>query len=338
MYLMDDIVAAAVEIKDPRDPVLRIYGSMQARLQGTPRFLLDDAAIATAVELTLGRPKVLFDAMMHCRVPYPAMWVEWLESGREQLRRTFGGGPEYLVTKDRPLPTRLGFLIEADKETGRRGRVTWAWNSGSHIELNGVNFPNIGAISPYFDLDNQTPQSADRIKGFLNGNLAKLWQDNPTQLEGLFSIWRTADHRPSNWGASYLDIIHQRGGESALRKSLENMYADVYGEYIIVWGVLLMLTSSRRIVEYKTIDNSKLNRARAKRRQVPLLDHTKVVMRTDKLWVQGQRGQPLGYQRKSPRIHMVSSYLSHRGNKHWVVMPFWRGSGPTIHREVRVKG
>jgi hypothetical protein len=48
--------------------------------------------------------------------------------------------------------------------------------------------------------------------------------------------------------------------------------------------------------------------------------------------------QPLGYLRKSPRVHLVSSYLARRGDKHWIVEPYWRGSGDVIHRQTHVRG
>jgi len=328
---MDNIAASAATIKREKvnEPVLKIFPELTDSLKGCPRFLLDENAIATAVELSLGRPTVILEAIRNLRIPYPAMWVEWPERGREKLRTAF---EDTYTSEERPVPERIGLFIEASDD-GRRGKVTWAWNAPQDSYV--TDFPNIAAISPYFDLDKETPQRQERIEGFLRGNLAKMWQDHPAQLEALFAIWRTADHRPNEWGWEYCGWLHDMG---ALEARLPELYADVYGEYIIVWTILLILTSSRTIVDYKPVDRSKLNKQRRILKRPPLFDHTEVTLHIGERHRDGQRGQPLGYKRKSPRIHMVSSFLNRRGDKHWIVQPFWRGEGETIHRQVKVKG
>jgi hypothetical protein len=339
MYLMDTLANAALLVRNahlPDDPLLKIFPAIDQQLKGTPRFLLDENAIHTAVELTLGRPKVLLEAMRHLRVPYPRLWCEWPESGREKLRQTFGD--QGYIGPDRPLPKRLGFLLECTDETGRRGMVTWIWTSPAHEELSerefGGSFPNVAPISPFFDLDARLEQPSNRIAGFLRGNLCRLWQDNPVQLEALFDIWRTAQHAPSDWGNEYCALLHERG---VLDLHLPNMWADVYGEYIIIWAILLMLTSSRKTVEYHAVDRSRINKLRRQRKQSLLWDHTEVTVYLGQQHVVGERRQPLGYQRKSPRVHLVSSYLNRRGDKHWVTVPFFRGSGDMIHRQINVR-
>ena len=155
------------------------------------------------------------------------------------------------------------------------------------------------------------------------------------QTEALFDIWRTAEHRPSEWGYEYITTIAGQG--ASVEHAIANMWADVYGEYVIIWAVLLILTSSRKIVEYKDIDRSRINKIRTKKRKAPLFDHTEVTMYVGEHHTEGQRRQPLGFKRKSPRIHVVSSYLNRRGDKHWVVAPFMRGSGDSIHRHIKVR-
>jgi len=336
MYLMDSVADAAFLTRTAgnnmrNDPLLSIFPEMEEKLKGTPRFLLDENAIHTAVELTLGRPKVLLEAMRHLRMPYPTIWVEWPEVGRTKLRETFGD--EGYIGPDRPLPQRLGFLIDCSDNTGRKGQVTWVWTSPAHEKLSG-DFPNVGAVTPFFDLDARFDQPGDRIAGFLRGNLAKMWKDNPVQMEALFDIWRTAEHGLSTWGIEYCKILERQG---VLERQLPHMWADVYGEYIIIWAVMLLLTSSRKTVDYHEVSRAKINKLRKKRRQALLYDHTQVVMYLGQHHVAGQRGQPLSFKRKSPRIHVVGSYLNRRNDKHWIVQPFMRGSGETIHRQIKVR-
>jgi len=338
---MDSIADSALAVRQQgkrmaSDPLLKIFPALDEKLKGTPRFLLDEHAIHTAVELTLGRPKVLLEAMRHLVIPWPRLWIEWPESGRAKLRQEFGD--QGYTGPDRPLPEKLGFLLECTTENRRQGMVMWAWTSPAHDLITG-NWPNIAPISPYFDLDARLEQPADKIEGFLRGNLARMWRDNPIQLEALFDIWRTTQHGPNDWGFEYLRMLERQVGEEALPAHLANMWADVYGEWVIVPAILILLTSSRKVVDYHPVDRSKINKHRAKRKQALLYDHTEVTMYLGERHVaSGQRCQPLSYKRKSPRVHMVSSFLNRRGDKFWVVQPFMRGSGDVIHRQINVKG
>jgi hypothetical protein len=309
--------------KGQNHPTIGIYPLLAEKLKGTPRFLLDDNAIHTAAELTLGRPKVLLEAMGYIRVPYPAMWIEWSESGRANLRAKFPDHSRYELP-ERPIPKRVGFLLET--EDGRKGQATWVWESP--IEPPEINVPNIGFISPYFDLDTHFPLRGDRAAGIMAGNLAHLWSDNPIQLAALRGIWETAEHKPSPWGA------HQIASHPY---QINAAYADVVGEYIMIWSIMMLLTSSRKIIDLTPVELTRLNRARVKRNKPPLLDHTRVTIHLSNAERENRAYAPLGYARKSPRVHMVSRYLARRGNKHWIVEPYWRGSGETIARHVSVK-
>jgi hypothetical protein len=322
---MDSLAETAAWVTQARKQdnlLLSVYPMLTQKLDGTPRFLLEDDAIHTAVELTLGRPKIMLEAINYIRIPYPKMWIEWGESGRANLRDKFPENTQY--EPNRPLPVHVGFLLESDN--GRKGSATWAWDSPPIID--GFNPPNVGIISAYFDLDRRFSLPSDRIKGLGGGNLAKLWKDNPTQLKALFGIWETSEHHPNEWGAEYLT-------QSPI--DLNVAFADVYGEYIMIWAIMLLLTASRPIVDYTPVDLSKLNKARAKRQQTPRLDHTKVTMHVDQATIKSQVRAPLGYTRKSPRVHMVSRYLARRGDKHWICEPYLRGKGDVIHRRVTVK-
>lgn len=339
-YLMDDIAAGAHEVRrvfgKDRDPILRVYPMLDDKLRGIPRFLFDDDAIHAAVELTLGRPKVLLEALEHVSIPYPRMWIEWAESGRAKLRDTFEAGGSTIESPDRPLPQRLGFLIESDD--GRRGTVTWVWNAHTSRMPNDEPFPNVAAVEPHFDLDAQIPQSRERIESFLKGNLCRLWGDNPVQLEALFGLWRTAEHKPSAWGYHYLEAMAARRGVDKLPEIIAHCMADTYGEYIIIWACILLLTASRKAVEHRPVDRAKLNKARAQKRLPLLWDHTEVVMHISQPAVgTGATRAPLDYHRKPPRIHMVSRYLARRGEKHWIVESYMRGSGKVISRHVQVR-
>jgi hypothetical protein len=338
MYLMDHIVEGAHLARKHRlvnSPIMSIFPLMEDKLRGAPRYLFNEDTIHTAVELTLGRPKVLREAMANLTIPYPVMWIEWPESGREKLRQTFSiDSYEY---PERPLPQRLGFLLES--ENGRKGTVTWAWTNhmiGKHHP------PNVCPIQPYFDLDFNYSKLTEPmfVKSFLDANLANIWKDNKIQLDALLSIWHTAYHKPSKWGEGFIKESPKLPaaiyGDNQERR-LANFYADVYGEYIMIWSCLMLLTSSKKIVEYEQVDMSKLNKVRRLTNKPLKLDHTIVSLYLSEKVGIHQQGMPLGYLRKSPRIHMVSSYLNRRGDKHWVVQPFWRGKGEVISRHVKVK-
>jgi hypothetical protein len=334
MYLMDAMTETAVRARNAgmlKNPVIGIFPMMTRKLEGCPRYLFDEKSIHTAVELTLGRPKVLKEAMNHLIIPYPKLWVEWPEAGRQKLRDTFGPNDKELTTPDRPLPKRLGFLLECD-ETGRKGTATWVWNN--HLMGEGEP-PNISPISPFFDLDGDFEQDDYITKNFLAANLSSLWKDNPIQQKALQSIWNTSVHRPSEWGYSFLG--HTIDSPKNVKARMSHFYADVYGEYIMIWAILLLLTSSKKVLELKPVDMGWLNKKRIKKGDVPKLDYTVVTRHLNEQLRITQQGAPLGYTRKSPRVHIVSSYLARRGKLHWVVEPYWRGSGDIISRHVKVK-
>jgi hypothetical protein len=341
-YLIDDVAGTAAMVRALRrqDKVLAIYPQLVEKLTGAPRFLFDDAATRTVVELTLGRPKIMLDALRDFSVPYPALWVEWPEEARKKIRDVFPGLNDG-INDMTPLPQRVGFFIETD-ETGRRGQITWLWNGGNAevtkelIRQMGAPVPNVAPISPYFDFDRV--HERQHTESFLRNNLVKYWADNPIQLESLYGIWQTADHRFSPWGKNYIASMLQYVGEKELEKRVPYMWSDVYGEYVVALAAMMLLTSSRRIVTYKRVDRAKQNKLRRLRKQAPLMDHTEVTLFVGETHATGQRRQPLGYARKSPRVHMVSAYLNHRGGKSWVVAPFFRGTGETIHRRVQVRG
>src|SRR4029077_13069535 len=195
MYLMDqlNLWATRFGIDAIKNPPLRGYTELAAKLIGCPRYILDAKATRTVVELNLGRPKIMREAMQHCAVPYPRLWVEWDDADRQRLRDRFNEPLAYAEL--RPMPGRVGFLVEADP-TGRRGRVIWAWTTpGSEI-------PNVGAIEARFDLDVVHPLDQDRVIGLQRGNLVRLWEGNPVQIEALFDIWRTAVHVTVHWAGS----------------------------------------------------------------------------------------------------------------------------------------
>jgi hypothetical protein len=318
MYLMDHLIEIAHEVrklKVTNHPVTGVFPDLEERLKGCPRFLFDDNSIHTAVELTLGRPKVLREIMSHIRIPYTKMWVEWNESGREKLRQTFGPGENGANDPSRPLPTKLGFLLECN-EAGRKGQVTWAWTN-THITDRDP--PNVAPISAFFDLDGHFPQDQARERNFLKANLGNLWKHSPIQQQSLLSIWETAQHIPSEWGMKYLMATSDRLNQW----QINNFYADVYGEYIMVWSIMILLTSSRKILDYEKIDNTKWNKARAKQGKPAKLDHTRCSLHIN----------------QEVQIHGkgVQSYPNHRGDKHWVVQPFSRGKGEVISRHIHVK-
>jgi hypothetical protein len=276
VYLMDGLAEMARNIKSKAETpglkwlppkALSIYSELTDRLVGTPRFLFDKNAISTAVELTLGRPKVMLEAMLNCRIPYTKLWVEWDESGREELRRRFAG----YIGADRPLPDRVGFLLECDSN-GRKGQAIWVW-SALHDPT-----PNIGAFAPFFDLDSRFKQPPNREAGVLAGNVAQQWINNPVQQQAYLEIWRTAEHKPEgDWAVEHLIHLLKRQGE----EGLANAMSDVYGEYIQMWACLLLLTSSRKIVDYTPVSMTRLNKQRVKQHKIPRLDHTLVTLYLD---------------------------------------------------------
>lgn len=333
-YLMDSLanMATSVELSNltKNQGILDIYPYMIKKMRHAPRFLMDATAMQASVELSLGRPKVLMEALEHCQVPYPEMWIEWQEDHRVKLQEVVSTFAP-LTEPGRPLPQRLGFLIETE-QGGRKGVITWVWTSRG-VSLDKIDIPHVSPVVAYFDLDSKSKHNDDTFNTGLT--IRHLWDGNPVQQQALLDIWRTATHGPSEWGWRFLqNVCHS---EKQVVDRLSEFFRDVYGEYITAWTILLLLTASRKTVDYSKVDRSKLNKARVKRRQTPLWDYTEVTMHVTAPPVAGAPRAPLGYARKSPRIHCVSRYLARRGDKHWIVQPYLRGSGSTVERHVHVR-
>ena len=326
MRLMDDIAATAALIAAAADrngegsPNLRIFTDLDRRMRLCPRFLLDEHVVRSAIELSLGRPTVFREAMRHIRLPYERLWCEWEEKHRERLRRDY---QNYTPDPLKPVPDRTGFLIEG---SGRAGTITWLWQNSS--PGGPPNPPNVSPFEVQFDLDACIPQEAGRLEDLGSATLGELWRDDPVQLEALFDIWRTSRHVPSAWGRAWLGHYG---------KDMEQFFlSDIYGELIGVYAVLLLLTASRPTVEYKQVSQAKINKARIKKRVAPLFDHTEVTMHLNHRAVMSSSRGPLGRTRRSPRLHIVSGYLARRGDKHWLISPYQRGSGDAIERHIKV--
>ena len=77
-------------------------------------------------------------------------------------------------------------------------------------------------------------------------------------------------------GVALYQVFDQVAGNTPQR--VAQAYADVYGEYIVAWAVMLLLTSSRKAVDYRPVDRSKLNQVRSKKHKALLFDHTEVTL------------------------------------------------------------
>ena len=74
-YLMDDLMGAAQAVRrsGSNHPLTQGYKVIAEKLAGVPRFLLDEAAARTTVEIGLGRPRVLVDALKTLRETYSSI-------------------------------------------------------------------------------------------------------------------------------------------------------------------------------------------------------------------------------------------------------------------------
>jgi len=332
LYLMDAVANMATSVKLSQltkdTSILDIYPNLVERMKHAPRFLMDATAMQASVELSLGRPKVIREAMEYCHIPYREMWIEWQEDHRIKLQEVVSNFIP-LTEPGRTLPQRIGFLIESE-QGGRKGVITWAWTSPG-VSMDKIDIPHVSPIVAYFDLDGR--YDTDIFNATLT--IRHLWNDNPVQLESLYDIWRTAQHGPSEWGTRFLRDVCKT--EDQLMYRMREFYRDVYGEYITAWTIMLLLTASRPTVDYTKVDCTKLNKARLKRRQTPLYDYTEVTMHVREQPAAGPSRQPLDHTRKSPRIHYVSRYLARRGDKHWICEPYIRGRGEWVTRHTHVK-
>lgn len=273
--LVDDALAL---LRNEPQLTPKIAAHVHALLQRCPRFVLDDNVTRTVMHLGLGdNPAHLVDMLEFARMPYPVMWVEYLNAPRQEVIA------HYEIIVDSSQPARVGWLLEQGEDS-RTGRATVFWKhaSGKHAETASAQLYwdfRSGVVNPATTGTRaQTARCSVKEHALTQHSAGFRWRNQPREFEAyvdtLLKFWFEPAHL---WLDLYLEA------ESLKRADVfEQMLAmggkDVGSESLPILAALLLL-NSRNATEATPSDLKKLNRARTKSHKPPFMEHRTVSMR-----------------------------------------------------------
>ena len=262
-----------------------------------PRYVLDGFAAKACANLVRTADGMFDPASELLRLPAESFWLEMLEESLEEGAQSEGG--------------RTGVLVQAEP-SGRSGFIRHFCS-----KPNGLcqEFP----AWTEFDFD-QPPEPSVHCLQLAHGEFQ--------HLEGLLS--HAVVHLDPHWKTT--PIFGKALDQQALRQIIaESLWFDL--PMIAAFSALL---NSPGVAATRSSDLDRLNRARARRKRPPLLDHVEVRLvlgREDHYLASAGSGH-----RAPPRLHFVRGHLVHRDGRIVWRSPHLRGdtSRSILHKTVRV--
>jgi hypothetical protein len=347
MYLCDDIIASA---RTRTNKMTRtgtailgekawrnqcaMFDMMARKVSTAVRYILDDEVIGHACAAMHAKPTTTLSCLSLLRVPHTAIWCEWREPVRNEIRIAMEL-VDAEVSPDLLIPERMGFLVETDTD-GRKGVITYAWKHAPNEKYPLLVFPNICPIQQEFDLDDDGIVVYDS-KGDLNKRFEK-WASDPVQYEAIQRMESKTTLDLPDWGAR--DIMARAEHEArALRVTAEERAifltegakTDVIGEFNQFLSIIMMLTAKNGVSQIQHSWGD-LNKSRAKQGKPRLLDHVIVKMRL-LASERKQRNETGSGATGTKRRHLVAGHYVVRKVPHECIYyrrPHERGKGDSI--------
>ena len=305
MYLCDQVAQSRSEmlVEDEAGRVHRVPGACD--LAGdvrscSTRYVLDSTVRDTCLELLCNRAEVIRLEDRCYRIPHQAMWIEWTDPNSTPGQ----------------VNIRVGVLVLADDETGRRGTM----HSFSQDEAGA---PWAAQVFFAFDFDTELSDS-DALCG--------LRFDDVRDPDEVMRIFR---HGMGQVDRRWLAYFRAAGGLPV--EVLRQMMRAAIPDFGMLCAFLLLLSLECAVAEPRP-GLDRINRARAKVGKSLLLDHVEVSLRLAVVGAQGGGGHA---GRTTARLHQVRGHLVRRAGK-----TFWRthhlrgdaAMGVIASRTVRVSG
>lgn len=273
--LIDDVLTLLTH-----EPQLnpRIAAQTHTMLTHCPRFVLDDNVTRTVIHLGLGdNPAHLIDMLEFARMPYPVMWVEYLNAPRQEVVA------HYQIIVDDSQPSRVGWLLEQgeDPRTGR-ATVFWKHARGQHAET--------AAAQLYWDFRQgvtnpattgtreQTARTAVKAHALTQHSAGFRWRNQPREFEAYVDTLLKFWFEPAHLWIDLYSEAESLGRTDVTEQMLAMGGKDVGSESLPILSTLLLL-NSRNATEMTPSDLHKLNRARTKAKKPSFIDYRTVSMR-----------------------------------------------------------
>ena len=337
MTFADDILAA----RGSENDLGGIITSLSGAIEQAERFVLHDDVAEAGYQLIRSRPSSLLDAMPLCRLPYRKLWIEWRGSV------STASWPVYPTTESnpanrtvpRPVPRRMGCLIEATAADDRAGQMTWAW-------VHGEDRVNVCPLAANFNWAEDADISADgraavadAYQGFARRWLGDVDEAAAEELMKSRPDWIKLAHDPrereavrgllrhergwfSRHARKFLDMMATNATPQGFAKMISAWEGDICGEAAFVTCFVMML-NSRNAVDHEREDRVKLNRARERRGKPTLLPYSVTRLHLSKRLRTAQTQGSMT--REQARQHIVRGHFKIRRTGIFWWTPFLRG-------------
>jgi hypothetical protein len=328
-------------------------------LAAAQHFELSEEVVEACREVASSRPSSLLSVLPMVRAPYPKTWFEW----PDRLH------PARPPVSGKPVPKRLGCLVEMYVETLDRGTYTWAW-------MHADGSIAVAPFSVLFDhrLDADIPAQLQRVAG----NAATLSIAEIGTIESLIgfkidaaavgenarrfdeaantiskadlaissSRWRRVAGDPEEFVAARALARHsmpmpslhclrlwhfmERVAEPLLaRQAARSWQDDLLGEEPFAHTFLTLL-NARRALDTDREDLARLNKRRLAKVQPPLHEFTVTTLHLSER--AAARAAAQGLSRAASRRHLVRGHFKTRSSGIYWWSPFYCGGGETLAR------
>jgi hypothetical protein len=265
------------------------------------RYILDRSVSDQCLELVLDEKSLVdFDGRLF-RLPDRQLWIEWISD------------PPYSEAPN----LRSGILVDCE-ENGRRGRIsTFIEDLHGRAELIPANI--------IFDLDEEmaAPHGCDTIFQLRHG-----------AMPGLDRVFR---HFLFDVDASWARFIKVQRGSQAAAAIHDLAESTWFGlPFLLAFSALL---NTQGVLDQRSSNLARLNRARRRRGRTELLDHIEVGFSLSHAAGATSGQEWRGGHRRPCRLHHVRGHLVHRSGKIFWRAPHLRGDPERViaSKTVRVR-
>lgn len=327
MMLADEIIAAAGSAWDTENA--GAIGGLASAIAGAQRFAFSERAMGACAQVAASKPSSLLKALPLCRAPFRRTWFEW--PGAAAICEGFRD--EVVPGADRPIPRRVGVMIDCRDDGGQAGIASWAWSTAF------AGAPQLVVAPLGYRIDWRPDGARAELPGVV------LSTTEHSLIEGLgeaesaafIALAKMATIDVPDYCVSMLAQFTATADEKEKRETFQSFARDLDGEYRLLIA-MLCLVNSRNCVELRPSDLGRLNKARRKQHKRPLVDYSTVDITLGRRDARQAAAARSG--ERAIRRHIVRGHFKLRGAGVFWWRPYLRGSaalGQVVRDHYRVE-
>lgn len=352
MRLYDKIMAAPGTLLDRA-----YYGTFTNLARGLKQaqcFILEPDIASACEEVCYSKPSSMLSAYKFLRTPYPHMWIEWTPNDRIKERTRIN---------DKPRPIRMGCYIESNA-AGTKGTIMYLWEHRKTLFIHsdddlpeitpnpfGIIFDfvseepvmvqyaqSVGLNYTKEDVEKRDSVSREKFReSMITGNKWNKFAHDERELDAYMELDKSSGIIPLE---VCKDLFLSNLGKNLHpgHPMFESYMEDLAGEFAYTEAFLLMLNTRNKVVSQTREDLSRLNKARAKKRKMPLKEFIITNLNLNKS--QQTHAHTMGIDRAAARRHLVRGHFKTRASGTYWYSAHLRGhseNSPIARKEYHVK-